>query len=747
MHIKIKKVIATISAMTMLITTTSLNSITTVTAQEDIYAASGECGENANWLINSDGTLVVYGNGEMSTSGNWGWKKYQDNINEVIVENGITGAVSLLPPFGNPNCYNFTKITFPPSYNNIEYSLYTNPSHYTNLKDIYVYSKSVTSVSYLYHPNANLYTGSGIIWHVYKGSQTETSLRNDLHLTDEDIEYIPNEEVMPTVTNKNPVKLEPLTDKSGPSGLFSKWEWDESSNTLTFSGKGDINYDTFNEYKKFANKTKHIVIKSGIASLYVLYRSPEGGAFYGFTDLVDIRLPESLLSIGDYSFYQTPITQITLPEGVEILGASAFKDSKLEEISFPKSLNTIGESAFAGTNIKSINLHSGMSIGGSAFNGCQSLKEVIIPKNVHFAKTLEGGQGMPRAHSTFSNCTGLENLIIQEGVTMLGDAMFQNCSSLKKIFVYSKDLYSISSSTLPPCEQLILYLYKDSTTETTLRNAGYLTDINVVYLATDDDINKLKEAIEQSETFDKSKFTEDYTKKFTDAVSSGKAIIEKYNNDKYSGITLDEVNKSLNVLENPEYIPSSYTSVDEAIAKADKLDLSKYTDESVKTLQEAINAVEKNLDITDQDKVDAFAKAIEDAIKGLVEKKPNTSNNNSNKPNQTVSPTNNKKTNPSTNKVTVPKPAKVKSVKLTAKKKKLNVKWKKVSGATGYEVMYAKNNKFTKGKKTIKVKKNKITLKRLKSKKKYFVKVRAYKTINGNTSYGKWSKVVKKKAK
>ena len=92
------------------------------------------------------------------------------------------------------------------------------------------------------------------------------------------------------------------------------------------------------------------------------------------------------------------------------------------------------------------------------------------------------------------------------------------------------------------------------------------------------------------------------------------------------------------------------------------------------------------------------------------------------------------------------KTAKVKSVKLTAKKKKLNVKWKKVNGATGYEVMYAKNNKF-KGKKTVKVKKNKVTLKRLKSKKKYFVKVRAYKTINGNTSYGKWSKTVKVKVK
>ena len=107
--------------------------------------------------------------------------------------------------------------------------------------------------------------------------------------------------------------------------------------------------------------------------------------------------------------------------------------------------------------------------------------------------------------------------------------------------------------------------------------------------------------------------------------------------------------------------------------------------------------------------------------------------------------TNNKSNTKASKTKTAIKPAKVTKVKLTDKKRKLNVSWKKVSGATGYEVKSATNNKFTKNKKTVTVKKNKITLKRLKSKKKYFVKVRAYKTVNGSTYYGKWSKVVKKK--
>ena len=93
------------------------------------------------------------------------------------------------------------------------------------------------------------------------------------------------------------------------------------------------------------------------------------------------------------------------------------------------------------------------------------------------------------------------------------------------------------------------------------------------------------------------------------------------------------------------------------------------------------------------------------------------------------------------------KQAKIKKLTAKAKGKKITVSWKKIKKATGYQVKLATNQKFTKNKKTVNVKKNKVILKKLKSKKKYFVKVRAYKTVNGNTSYGKWSKVVKKKVK
>ena len=66
------------------------------------------------------------------------------------------------------------------------------------------------------------------------------------------------------------------------------------------------------------------------------------------------------------------------------------------------------------------------------------------------------------------------------------------------------------------------------------------------------------------------------------------------------------------------YLPADYTKVDEAIAKANALNKDEYKDFTA--VETAINAVERDKNIMEQDKVDAMAKAIEDAMAALVEK-------------------------------------------------------------------------------------------------------------------------------
>ena len=65
---------------------------------------------------------------------------------------------------------------------------------------------------------------------------------------------------------------------------------------------------------------------------------------------------------------------------------------------------------------------------------------------------------------------------------------------------------------------------------------------------------------------------------------------------------------------------------------------------------------------------------------------------------------------------------------------------KSVSGASGYQVVYAKNKSFTKGKAYKFASGKSVTLKDLKKGQKYYVKVRAYKTDSaGKKVYGSWS--------
>lgn len=92
---------------------------------------------------------------------------------------------------------------------------------------------------------------------------------------------------------------------------------------------------------------------------------------------------------------------------------------------------------------------------------------------------------------------------------------------------------------------------------------------------------------------------------------------------------------------------------------------------------------------------------------------------------------------------------KVSGVKIKSAKKKLTLTWKKNPRASGYQVRISTNKKFRKAKiKKVKKEKNKYVFRKLKSKKRYYVQIRAYvnyqsETGKTQTLYGKW--VVKKK--
>lgn len=97
----------------------------------------------------------------------------------------------------------------------------------------------------------------------------------------------------------------------------------------------------------------------------------------------------------------------------------------------------------------------------------------------------------------------------------------------------------------------------------------------------------------------------------------------------------------------------------------------------------------------------------------------------------------------------VPKKASVSKLS-SPKKRTIKVSWKKDAQASGYELQYAANAKFTKGKKTVILPKKSMVSKKiagLTKGRKYCVRMRAYKKIDGKKYYGAWSKVKKIKVR
>lgn len=88
-------------------------------------------------------------------------------------------------------------------------------------------------------------------------------------------------------------------------------------------------------------------------------------------------------------------------------------------------------------------------------------------------------------------------------------------------------------------------------------------------------------------------------------------------------------------------------------------------------------------------------------------------------------------------------PAKQEIQKLTAKSKAFFIDWAQKGSATGYEIQYATNSKFTGAKKVTITnnKTDKTTVSKLSANKKYYVRVRSYTTVGGTKYYGAWTAV------
>ena len=128
---------------------------------------------------------------------------------------------------------------------------------------------------------------------------------------------------------------------------------------------------------------------------------------------------------GYAAFCESLPTNLNIPEGVESIGKTAFWATKVEKVHLPSTIKAIGNRAFSSCeDLISINIPASVEVvEEGAFGWCESLKEV------EFAKTSK----LYCIDSSVFRRSGLEEIILPEGIKTIREKAFKDCYFLTKM--------------------------------------------------------------------------------------------------------------------------------------------------------------------------------------------------------------------------------------------------------------------------------------------------------------------------
>ena len=185
-------------------------------------------------------------------------------------------------------------------------------------------------------------------------------------------------------------------------------------------------------------------------------------AFYKSTNVENLILPNTLITIGEEMFYQSKLKTVVIPANATTIGNSAFEQcASLISIDIPANVETIGTAVFWGcSSLATVTFENGSQLktigGGSSYYGafsyCTALTSIEIPASVETIEaaafkgcsslatvTFENGSqlktigGGSSYYGAFSYCTALTSIEIPASVETIEAAAFKGCSSLATV--------------------------------------------------------------------------------------------------------------------------------------------------------------------------------------------------------------------------------------------------------------------------------------------------------------------------
>lgn len=210
---------------------------------------------------------------------------------------------------------------------------------------------------------------------------------------------------------------------------------------------------------KYTGKNKSVVIPDGIIVI--------GRNAFSNKKLEEVYIPDTVRKIDMFAFENcNKLEKIRMSQNIDVIRSSAFRNCiNLEEIQLPDKDILLEAGAFCGC-VKLIKspLSEKMVIGGNPFSGCKKLadengwliikdvlyewfgdaEDVVIPMGVKkIAGTFAANKNIKKltipgtvkqiSGAVFSDCTNLQEVMMDEGVEHIDYNAFYGCSKLKDI--------------------------------------------------------------------------------------------------------------------------------------------------------------------------------------------------------------------------------------------------------------------------------------------------------------------------
>ncbi|MHB1150908.1 MAG: leucine-rich repeat domain-containing protein [Eubacteriales bacterium] len=235
----------------------------------------------------------------------------------------------------------------------------------------------------------------------------------------------------------------------------------EKMELFQYEKRGDGYYKT-----GYTGREKKIILPAEYNSLPVTGLGEK--AFYGNSSVEYIELSESISEIGKACFYGSGLKTIILNDKLKTISSGSFASTSISEINIPESVTSIGAYSFGGCgSLKSINLSENiLNISDGTFSFCENLISINIDQsNAKYCS--EDGVLFDKEKTILSAypCGKKETIYeIPETVKLIANSAFKGNMNLTEIILNNK-IEKIKDSAFRECRSLLQIIIPNSVTE------------------------------------------------------------------------------------------------------------------------------------------------------------------------------------------------------------------------------------------------------------------------------------------